>query len=167
MSLASDLLDQATALACLDPQKPKQASLRRAISAAYYSLFHRLVDDAACRICANPALQPYIARSFSHTALKDSANKLIAQAKPSQQAWPRALLSMPMDAELINVCTTFVDLQALRHSADYDTAASFKRAEVIAAVSRAQAAHQDWAVARTTNNATVFLLLAARLLPDR
>lgn len=32
---------------------------------------------------------------------------------------------MPMDAELINVCTTFVDLQALRHSADYDTAASF------------------------------------------
>jgi hypothetical protein len=40
VSLASDLLDQASTLAGLDPMKPKQASLRRAISAAYYSVFH-------------------------------------------------------------------------------------------------------------------------------
>ena len=31
MSLASDLLDQASTLAGLDPMKPKQASLRRGI----------------------------------------------------------------------------------------------------------------------------------------
>jgi hypothetical protein len=166
VSLASDLLDQAGTLAGLDPLKPKQASLRRAISAAYYSLFHLLIDDAASRITTNTAIQPYVARSFSHTALKDSANKLIAQTKPSQ-AWPRPLLSLPVSPELINVCNTFVDLQSLRHSADYDTATFFKRAQVIAAVSRAQAAHQDWAIARTTDNATVFLLQAARLLPER
>ncbi len=57
MSLASDLLDQAGTLAGLDPLKPKQASLRRAISAAYYSLFHLLIDDAASRITTNTAIQ--------------------------------------------------------------------------------------------------------------
>jgi hypothetical protein len=43
VSLASDLLDQASTLAELDPMKPKQASLRRAISAAYYLVFHLLM----------------------------------------------------------------------------------------------------------------------------
>ncbi len=65
MSLASDLLDQASILADLDPMKPKQASLRRAISAAYYSVFHLLIDDGARRNTANAMLQTYVARSFS------------------------------------------------------------------------------------------------------
>ena len=56
MSLASDLLDQANTLAGLDPKKPKQASLRRAISAAYYSGFHLLIDDGARRITTKEAL---------------------------------------------------------------------------------------------------------------
>ena len=29
-----------------EPRRPKQASLRRAVSAACYALFHLLVDDA-------------------------------------------------------------------------------------------------------------------------
>ena len=66
--------------------EPKQASLRRAISAAYYSLFHLLIDDGARRITTNP---------------------------------------------LIRVCNTFVDLQSLRHSADYNTAISFKRTKLL------------------------------------
>ena len=44
-----DLLEQAARLARLDTQKPKQANLRRAISSAYYALFHLLVDEA-CRV---------------------------------------------------------------------------------------------------------------------
>jgi hypothetical protein len=42
------LLEQAVTLARLDARRPKQANLRRAISAAYYALFHLLVDEA-CR----------------------------------------------------------------------------------------------------------------------
>ena len=44
-----DLLEQAVRLAKLDVKKPKQANLRRAISSAYYALFHMLVDEA-CRV---------------------------------------------------------------------------------------------------------------------
>lgn len=166
MSLASDLLDQASILAELDPMKPKQASLRRAISAAYYSVFHLLIDDGARRITTNVTLQPFVARSFQHTSVKDAANKVIDQLKASPP-WPAPLFATSIEAELIRVCTTFVDLQSLRHSADYNTAVSFKRAEVVAAISRAQAAHQDWALLRSSENAMVFLLHSAKLLPPR
>jgi len=44
-----DLLEQAVRLAKLDAKKPKQANLRRAISSAYYAVFHLLVDEA-CRV---------------------------------------------------------------------------------------------------------------------
>lgn len=166
MSLASDLLDQANTLAGLDPKKPKQASLRRAISAAYYSVFHLIIDDGARRITTNAALQPYVVRSFQHSSVKDAANKVIDQSKAAPP-WPAPLFTSTIEPELIRVCTTFVDLQSLRHSADYDTAVSFKRAEAVAAISRAQAAHQDWALLRLSENATVFLLHSAKLLPAR
>lgn len=84
MSLASDLHDQASTLAELDPMKPKQASLRHAISAAYYSAFHLLIDDGARRNTTNATLQPFVARSFQHTSVKDAANKVIDQLKASQ-----------------------------------------------------------------------------------
>jgi hypothetical protein len=166
MSLASDLLDQASTLALLDPMKPKQASLRRAISAAYYSIFHLLIDEAARRISANAALQTYIARSFEHKNLKEAANKIIAQSSP-QPPWPSQLLSTPIEPELVRVCNAFVDLQSLRHQADYNISKTFKRADVLIEVSRAKAAHQDWSQIKASDNATVFLLLAAKLLPDK
>jgi uncharacterized protein (UPF0332 family) len=166
MSLASDLLDQASTLASMDPMKPKQASLRRAISEAYYSIFHLLIDEAARRISTNAALQPYIARSFDHKNLKEAANKIIAYSSP-QPPWPGPLLSTPIEAELVRVCNAFVDLQSLRHQADYNIAKAFMRADVVIEVSRAKAAHQDWAQTRTSDNVTVFLLLSAKLLPDK
>jgi uncharacterized protein (UPF0332 family) len=47
VSLAADLVDQAAHLTALERGRPKQASLRRAVSSAYYSLFHLIVDDAS------------------------------------------------------------------------------------------------------------------------
>ena len=43
-----DLLEQARILAKLDVKKPKQANLRRAVSSAYYAVFHFLVHEACC-----------------------------------------------------------------------------------------------------------------------
>jgi hypothetical protein len=72
-----------------------------------------------------------------------------------------------IEPELIRISNIFVDLQSLRHSADYNTAISFKRVEAVAVISRVQAARQDWALLMTSDNATVFLLQSAKLLPDR
>lgn len=56
MNLHNELLRQARHLATKEPRRPLQASLRRAVSAAYYALFHLLVDDAVRRMVT--ALQP-------------------------------------------------------------------------------------------------------------
>jgi len=47
LALHDDLLQQARFLANREPVHPRQASLRRAVSAAYYALFHALIAEAA------------------------------------------------------------------------------------------------------------------------
>ena len=54
MSFPDDLLEQAYHLANREPESPKQASLRRAISTAYYALFHMLVDEAVGKWTVEP-----------------------------------------------------------------------------------------------------------------
>ena len=49
MGLAEDLLRQADHLAAYERLNPSQASLRRAVSTAYYALFHLLIGEAALR----------------------------------------------------------------------------------------------------------------------
>jgi hypothetical protein len=44
--LSLDLLAQARVLARREPRRPKQASLRRSISASYYAPFHFLGEEA-------------------------------------------------------------------------------------------------------------------------
>lgn len=44
---SGNLLAQAKLLATKEQSRPKQASLRRSVSAAYYALFHLLVDASA------------------------------------------------------------------------------------------------------------------------
>ena len=46
MSFADDLLEQSYHLLNKDGENPKEASLRRAVSTAYYALFHLLIDEA-------------------------------------------------------------------------------------------------------------------------
>jgi len=46
MAFADDLLEQAYHLARRERKNPTQASLRRAVSTAYYALFHLLIDEA-------------------------------------------------------------------------------------------------------------------------
>ena len=46
MAYPEDLLEQANHLARREPKRPKQASLRRAVSTAYYALFHLLIGQA-------------------------------------------------------------------------------------------------------------------------
>jgi uncharacterized protein (UPF0332 family) len=46
MAYHDDLLRQALQLIHQEPRNPKQASLRRAVSTAYYALFHLLISEA-------------------------------------------------------------------------------------------------------------------------
>ena len=64
MGYADDLLDLAQQLANLKPANPRQACLRRAVSTAYYALFH-LIFEATLN-WGRAELRPDLGRVFGH-----------------------------------------------------------------------------------------------------
>ena len=68
MPFPDHLLEQARLLANLDKKRPRQASLRRAVSTAYYALFH-LLTDAAVRNWKKARQRALLARAFEHRGM--------------------------------------------------------------------------------------------------
>ena len=74
--LHEDLLEQALHLATRERGRPRQVSLRRAISGAYYALFHLLVHEATRRLLRGGAVErwrPLLARAFAHGEMRDAS----------------------------------------------------------------------------------------------
>ena len=162
LTLHHDLLEQARHLALREPKKPRQASLRRAVSTAYYSIFHMLLYDATHLLFPNkPAgLRQRASRAFSH---RDARNVCAMFAK--QSGGIRDLTSDPLEVELSEIAATFVELHEARSKADYDLAEVFDRVQVVGRIDQASDAMKKWAVVKNVPNANVFL--AALLLHSR
>jgi uncharacterized protein (UPF0332 family) len=172
MSFPRDLLEQATHLAMREPKRPRQASLRRAISSAYYALFHLLIHDAAYNAAPNEpsGLRETVKRALSHNEMKNvckgfiSGNaafeKCLRNHKPFQSSEPplstQKLLSFPLEADLVAVMNAFVELQEARHEADYNTTMTWNRVDVLTKITVASVAFSSWATVKNCANATVF-----------
>lgn len=156
MGLADDLLDQARHLATRDSTKPRQANLRRAISTAYYALFHLLVADAVQRLSPKtpPALAPRIARAFAHSEMKQVCRSIIA-GNPSEIL--QELQPTGFSSGLRFVAKWFVVLQQARHRADYDPSATFDRTEALELLRRVEDSFVAWRTVRAHDEANVFL----------
>jgi hypothetical protein len=74
MALADDLLEQAKHLANREPKRPRQASLRRAVSTAYYSVFHLLIS-AAVSNWKGIEQRSSLARGFDHKTMKQASKR--------------------------------------------------------------------------------------------
>lgn len=162
MSVHADLLRQATHLARREPRHPRQASLRRAVSAAYYALFHLLIRDATVLLITPQPVRARFARAFDHAEMKQ-ASQAFASATPTKVVTLTGGLLIP--TELQQVASTFVALQEARHEADYNLATVFTRLEVNNLVARVRQAFQDWSAVRTDPAAQMYL--AALLLWKR
>jgi uncharacterized protein (UPF0332 family) len=162
VSLHSDLIEQAAHLAKREPTKPRQASLRRAISTAYYALFHMLIDDGALRLVPSSPiwLRDQARRAFTHGEMRSACEAFSRSSKAYSH-----LLVPPLEPELQLIAVAFVELQQLRHAADYDMSQTFDRVNVLEAIALAKAAMTDWNKIRNTPNSNVFL--AALLLHNR
>jgi hypothetical protein len=55
------------------------------------------------------------------------------------------------------IAAALVDLQELRHKADYDLTGTFDRYEVLVAINRVENAMNFWKIVKITSNAKVFL----------
>lgn len=146
-----DFLALAETLARLEPGKPKQSSLRRAVSTAYYAVFHSVAF-----LCADSLIswrRPWhfvtpIYRSLDHR----KAKTVLQNVAQNPSIW---------GSEAALIGGTFVLLQERRHTADYDPEPfPFGRRETLALVELAGKAVQ----ASRALPADHALLLAAHLI---
>ena len=152
---SDDLLEQAQHLAGRDKSRPKQASLRRAVSTAYYSVFHLLCEDAAGVFIGkgikDAALRQLMMRAFVHTQMREACVDVQKHTPPAVLKDHFAVLKPLSSPELQRLSQAFIDLQTQRHRADYDLSSPFSRAEVTPLLGLAQQARDDWNTLKTQN----------------
>ena len=138
-----DLFDQAKYLATRDSRRPKQVNLRRAVSAAYYAVFHFLVD-AACRTQLGnqhnqAGFRHALGRAFTHTAMKAACTGFGGGnlKKDICKGLPLVGGSYVILKPIQNLAAAFVELQRRRHLADYDRTENFRRSDVMLLIDQA------------------------------
>jgi uncharacterized protein (UPF0332 family) len=110
--------------------------LRRAVSAAYYAMFHSLCEISADAFMGTPSKdrcerawrQTY--RAINHGLAKTACSKCVD-----------AKYSFP--TEITDFATLFVTMQEMRHKADYDPFERFTKVQTISLIASAKQAIGD------------------------
>jgi uncharacterized protein (UPF0332 family) len=101
---------------------PRQVDLRRAISSAYYGLFHFALTEVADEFVGatqrTSSRYTLVYRSIDHRALKELCNEVRKQTPPSKYA--AYLPAGGFDQNVQIFAAAAVDLQEKRHNADYN-----------------------------------------------
>src|SRR5437016_4115246 len=111
MTYADELLELAQDIANLHAQDdPHQPSLRRAVSTAYYALFHLLISEATSN-WSRPELRATLARVFDHGAMKQAADKKVSELNNYFKEKPPEGPERTVAYHLHNVADTFAQAQ--------------------------------------------------------
>jgi hypothetical protein len=130
MAYADELLALAQDIANLYPQHPHQPSLRRAVSTAYYALFHLLISEATSN-WSHPELRPALGRVFDHGPMKQAADKKVLELNTYFKEKPPEGPQRTVSFHLHKVADTFAQAQYHRNEADYNTARDWELTEVL------------------------------------
>ena len=136
MAYQDDLPEHAAELVSKDDST--QADLRRAVSAAYYALFHLLISETV----ANWSLatsRDGLARMFEHGLMAKASDRVL-----NEKVFPFVGANLTAVQELRAVAKAFVALQEMRHTADYDNAAHWTRTQARGFVRMAVRAFDSW-----------------------
>ena len=123
MALADELLELAQRLVDLDGDEPREATARRAISTAYYALFHLLVAEGTLN-WNRPEFRPSLGRMFEHGQMRSASAKIISHLNRKGNA------TSEIEPKLRQIATVFIDAQRRRNEADYLTSSGFTRSNV-------------------------------------
>lgn len=132
---------------------PSQSDMRRAISTAYYALFHTLAASNAELIAGQPQsnMSSYawerVYRRLDHGRAQNNLRGVLGQLSPSEE----------------NFARTFIDLQDRRQEADYDPNAPTTQTRTLNIIARADTAIRDFAQLTQEERR----LLAAQSMFDR
>jgi hypothetical protein len=134
--LADDLLEDARHLAARGDTEQRPSCLRRAISTAYYAVFHLLIEDFV-EHWEFEDQRARLARMFNHQKMRDAAFTPIDKKNPTQ-----------VETYLIDVIRAFGQLQKDRHRADYDLAWNIVGTDVTDAITLAEDTFTKWRAIR-------------------
>ena len=134
------LFDQADRLAAAPASgRPRQVDLRRAISSAYYGVFHfvmaALADEFVGVSQRSSNRYGLVYRSLDHWTLKDICGDIVKQTPPH-----RYTPYLPTDgfgADIQAFATATIGLQERRHRADYNPEPQFQTFEATFAIGSA------------------------------
>lgn len=126
------LLELAGQIVRIGTGHPRQATINRAVSTAYYALFHALAGECAARLVGSPRSPLYwqivtpIHRSLDHGAARRVFERLTRDAAAS--------------SALKLIGRSFLDLQSARNAADYDPGTRYSRGEALDFIAQARQA---------------------------
>ncbi len=159
---ADHLFEQAEQSAAPRPSgRPRQVALRRAISAAYYGLFHFCLTEAADEFVGvtQRATNRYalVYRSIDHKALKDLCVEAKKQTPPARYA--HYFPTGGFDANVRAFSTAAIELQEKRHLADYSPQPRFRTSDAKLAISTARSAVRRFQAAGAEHRKAFLTLL--------
>lgn len=158
MPYPGDLIEQARHLAKREPKRPRHASLRRSVSTVYYAIFHLLVSEATLN-WKRADQRPLLARFFEHGKMRSASEKLRADCSRLINSKPPPAHGAELDRlhHLHRVANAFFLAQQQRHIADYDSARTWYRSEVLSLIDLVELAFQSWRDIREEPEAQAYL----------
>lgn len=98
--------------------QPRNGDLRRAVSSAYYALFHAFtLAIVGTLVPASPREdQLRLVRPFQHTAIKTICQAVVGSKPFSSTSAHRPIADdLQSDGRLVQICQSFLDLQQRRY----------------------------------------------------
>ncbi len=149
LALARHLVDR-------NPGAQVEGDLRRAVSTAYYAVFHLLINEAVSRMISDVSFRPRIGRAFQHGQMKQICLQYMPQKTNDVGEYvtkDRIVLAL----EIKQIAETFHDLHEAREIADYDCGTTVSHLDAEAHVQRAESAFHAWLTGQAHPSATSFL----------
>lgn len=137
------LFEQADRLLIAPPAgPPRQVDLRRAISAAYYAVFHYILGAAADDFVGvtkrTTKRYTLVYRSIDHRGLRELC---VESKKPNLSAkYQRYAPANGMGPNIQAFASALIELQEKRHSADYNPSIRLKTSDVKLVIATARSA---------------------------
>jgi uncharacterized protein (UPF0332 family) len=156
------LLEQAERLiAAPSAGPPRQVDLRRALSAAYYAVFHCVATAAADEIVGktqrNTTSYGLVYRSLDHRTLREFCLEI---AKPTPSArFRRYAPANGFGVGLEAFANLVPELQEKRHTADYDPTVRIKTSDVRLVIDEARSAIRRLSRVGSVRRKTFILIL--------
>lgn len=159
------LLDQAERLIASPRAGPaRQADIRRAISSAYYSVFHAVLtaaaDSVAGRVHRGSAAHTLVYRSIEHRTLRSVCE--LARRSVLPPAYREHTPTSGFDRLITGFAKNVLSLQDLRHAADYDPRPRFLTTDAVTAIELARATLRQWQAAPADQRRALLWLMLFR-----